>query len=145
MIDHNGQTLHADPTILSPSEPIQTRAATGQHHVYTESFLGKSFAEIWADRTYPDSSGNRYYTVTHYNTKIGLPGDGCSLAKVNTNDYQTLYRSPTNPPLGLQEVNKTYKVDSSHSAQLDVSVTGFYDVYGTKLIYPLIFANNLII
>ena len=126
------------------SNSIQSRSATGKFHIFAQSAGSLTFGEIWANRSEVDTRGNRYYTVTHYNIKIGLPGDSCSLSQVSSTDRATLYRTPTFPSLGLQEVNKQYKIDASHSGQLDVTVTGLYDVNGIPLPVPMIFAKNLV-
>lgn len=114
---------------------------TGSKHAYAESWLKRSFGEIWANTSTPTTSG-RYVTVTHYNIKIGVIGDRVDLRKYNTSTSSTLYASPSSPPLGLQEVNKQYLIESNYSAAIEVSVTGLYDVNGLPLPVPMIFADS---
>ncbi len=106
-------------------------------HAYTGSSVFGIFAEFWTSVDY--SANNKVATVTQYNVNIGVLGDGCFLRKYNTqNVVNTLWTTPTSPPVGLQTVNgATYYIDWDWVGMMDVSVTAVVVVNMIPFFYPM--------
>lgn len=129
----------------SKNNIMSFRIAPGSKHVKVSAPLDLAFAEAWANVGEPNSSG-RWITITHYNITTSIPGDGVYLAEYNNSGYRkTLYSSPALPAQGLVEVNRSYLVASNLYAQLDVTVTGLYDINHIPFPIPMIYANSILL
>lgn len=122
---------------------VPLAVASGIHKVEAYAPFDDPFAQVWGD-----ISGTANYKtckITKYNILIGVIGDGCHLREFNNSGYsRTLWSTPVSPPRGVQTVNKTYNISYSYSASLEVSVSGFYDIYGVPVPLPLIWADSYV-
>lgn len=136
IIDNNKRVISKEELPLA----IQPRSG-----VYVSVFapFNDSFGEMWANLSMVASSKN--VTITQYNILTSTPGDGCYLRQYNSSGYNVaLWSTPVFPPRGLQTVNRSYSIPWEYSGSLDVTVTGYYDLYGVLLAYPQIYADDYI-
>lgn len=113
-------------------------------YVYVEAWGKLQFGEVWGDVTYASSGLYKTCTVTQYNVVQGIFGDGAQLRQFSSSGAsRTLWSTPVPVPKGLQSVNQAYHIPYNYTGTLEVSVTGFYDIYGVPVPLGWIYADGV--